>query len=680
LPHSEKYDHRHDWRKGLRNDAALPSGGAASAPESNMLGELRFLMSGATSTIASNAVDHFLRNLDNSRMEGLTKAPVLYQTFPLGDSSGTLVAEGCSYASFAGPDPAHSAFFPHIAEGIDKEAHNEFLCMSSEKSGGRAFVTEQTAIIHGIALELEDALLMAEKRASLVWSPRTNIDLYGYTASVTMLHRAGVNIALGTDWLLSGSMNMSRELACADKLNRTQLANHFTNKDLVDMVTINAAKAAHMDDVIGSLESGKVADIAFFRGANKRYRAVVEGEPKDVALVLRGGRALYGDAEVVAALTIAGDCEEVEVCGAAKRVCARGDTGSTLDELKALGKHQYALFNCGTPEGEPSCTPFRNNEDGDGIVFTGEAQADDIDGDGVKDAADSCPDIFNPARPMDDTMGVRAQPDFDGDGQGDVCDPCPLEADVETCGAGVDADLDGVSNDDDNCRNVANSDQDDNDADGKGNACDACPDDSNAGDAPCPAKKIFIAEALVNPVGTDAGFEWVMLYNAGDEEADLSGYAVGFGGAATYSGTGSGRVTLSGSLAPGQCVLVQEGGSAEGNGSPALSPPPAGFAAPVTIDFPGSNGMQLPSSEPDAIALFSPSSPSVPIDVVVYKQGETSATPVPSTFIGKDGTPANVMLFAADTLEGKGMRRASANSWTVNPAGMTPNVCPTFAP
>ena len=35
----------------------------------------------------------------------------------------------------------------------------------------------------------------------------------------TALRRLGVNIALGTDWLPSGSMNLLRELACADSLN-----------------------------------------------------------------------------------------------------------------------------------------------------------------------------------------------------------------------------------------------------------------------------------------------------------------------------------------------------------------------------------------------------------------------------------------------------------------------------
>ena len=40
-------------------------------------------------------------------------------------------------------------------------------------------------------------------------------------AMVTAYKQMGVTIALGTDWLPSGSMNMLRELQCADYMNAT---------------------------------------------------------------------------------------------------------------------------------------------------------------------------------------------------------------------------------------------------------------------------------------------------------------------------------------------------------------------------------------------------------------------------------------------------------------------------
>lgn len=94
----------------------------------------------------------------------------------------------------------------------------------------------------------------------------------------------------------------------------------------------------------------------------------------------------------------------------------------------------------------------------------------DSDVDGISDDLDNCPQVANPD-----------QADADNDGRGDPCDE-----------VNDDVDSDGVANDVDNCRFVANPDQADVDADGAGNACDEVNDDIDAdgvfnGDDNCPA-------------------------------------------------------------------------------------------------------------------------------------------------------------------------------------------------
>ena len=138
--------------------------------------------------------------------------------------------------------------------------------------------------------------LIQKNQSKLIWSPRSNTDLYGNTAQAVMMDLAGVTIALGTDWIPSGSMNELRELKCADSWNQTYFDKHFTDADLWRMATINGAFAVGANESIGMLKVGYLADIAVFDGStSKDFRAVIDAGVEDVALVMRGGTALYGD-------------------------------------------------------------------------------------------------------------------------------------------------------------------------------------------------------------------------------------------------------------------------------------------------------------------------------------------------------------------------------------------------
>ncbi len=95
------------------------------------------------------------------------------------------------------------------------------------------------------------------------------------------------------------------------------------------------------------------------------------------------------------------------------------------------------------------------------------SKGNDKDSDGIGDSCDNCLDIFN-----------TNQNNADGDGLGDACDQCINEEGPEVFHGcpicSLDYDNDGVSNCEDNCRDISNSDQLDSDNDNKGNACDNC--------------------------------------------------------------------------------------------------------------------------------------------------------------------------------------------------------------
>ena len=137
---------------------------------------------------------------------------------------------------------------------------------------------------------------------------------------------------------------------------------------------------------------------------------------------------------------------------------------------------EHLRFNC-PPIGGGDCP--EGDMDGDGICDDDDncpenANPDqtDTDGDGVGDACDNCPEDTN-----------ADQADNDGDGAGNVCDDTP-DGDVPCVAKGGDTDGDGICNDDDNCPNVPNQNQEDTDGDGTGDACD----DTPGGDNPCVAK------------------------------------------------------------------------------------------------------------------------------------------------------------------------------------------------
>ncbi len=567
----ERYEHRHQWRRGQNGHTEINASGGATTPQMRW-GELRFVMGGATSTASAGSATGLLRNLDSNNQEGLGQSVVETPTFPLDDgSSGTRRTGDCDYGGT--PDTASvfastDAYEPHVSEGIDQSARNEFLCMSSSTYDTTApdvshdLTTAESAFIHSTGLRAVDYAQMGLDGTSLIWSPRSNVTLYGDTAQVTTAAALGVRIALGTDWTATGSMNMLRELACADELNQTYYDGYFTDEDLWLMATYSAAQAMAMDDAIGRLAPGLVADIAIFNGAvNTRHRAVLEAQAEDVVLVLRGGKPLYGDATVVDGAT-ADTCDVVDVCGVSKQVCVMSEIGQSYAAFAAANSSLYPAFFCEVPDNEPSCHPERTRTTAPmasvngSTVYDGVPTVDDTDGDGIANATDNCPGVFNPVRPLDN--GVQA--DHDADGEGDVCDVCPLDADSTACTPPNpdDIDGDGVLGAMDNCPGEANPGQEDADDDDKGDVCDACPMDSNPGTTACPGTiyevkdgtlpagtAVQITGAIVTGRFADGFFLQVKPGDAGYLGADHSGVYVYAPGNTVAEGD---RVTISATL------------------------------------------------------------------------------------------------------------------------------------
>lgn len=132
--------------------------------------------------------------------------------------------------------------------------------------------------------------------------------------------------------------------------------------------------------------------------------------------------------------------------------------------------------------------------------------------------------------------------------------------------------------------------------------------------ATIPVGAVLLTEVLYNPDGTDAGLEWIELYNAATYAVDLSELCLGAGGS-DYTSTAA---QLGGVVQPGATWVIGGPTSSAANGSPVYDE-----VEDLTSD------LQNGGSTADGVALFNVrcaqvDALTVPIDAVVYGDANLS--------------------------------------------------------
>jgi cytosine/adenosine deaminase-related metal-dependent hydrolase len=202
-----------------------------------------------------------------------------------------------------------TAFYVHLAEGRhgDDRSVDEFDLLVRLNA-----LTPQTVVIHGTALSDGQLGDLRDAGASLVWSPQSNLRLYGETTSIKRVLDLDIPLALGADWLPSGSRSLLDELRVA---RHVMLAAGIpvTARQLVGMVTRNAAAIAGLERQLGLLAPGRVADVLVLeRRHDDPWESVLGADPSWTELVLIGGDLCYGRREWVTDLAGAGRITDLE--------------------------------------------------------------------------------------------------------------------------------------------------------------------------------------------------------------------------------------------------------------------------------------------------------------------------------------------------------------------------------
>lgn len=202
------------------------------------------------------------------------------------------LAEGRSgFGSEAGPDPYSRLEFETFM------AHPAFA--DAEKVRSSRF-----AIVHGCGIDVYDERHLAflkERGISVVWSPVSNLLLYGETIDVERLVAAGINVALGSDWSPSGSKHVWDEAKFA-RFFFEAIGSPVSDLQVFEMVTVNPARCLGTDR-LGRLAPGAAADLFILRSpleTDSALEVFFKATDRHVLAALIGGVPLYGDQDFLA--------------------------------------------------------------------------------------------------------------------------------------------------------------------------------------------------------------------------------------------------------------------------------------------------------------------------------------------------------------------------------------------
>jgi 5-methylthioadenosine/S-adenosylhomocysteine deaminase len=128
-------------------------------------------------------------------------------------------------------------------------------------------VSERLIAVHAVHLDDAEIALLAERGASLAHCPASNLKLGSGIAPTARAVAAGVNLAIGTDGAASNNrVDMMSELRLAALLAKgaTGDASALGAPTVLESATLGGARALGLGSRIGSIETGKEADLVAF--------------------------------------------------------------------------------------------------------------------------------------------------------------------------------------------------------------------------------------------------------------------------------------------------------------------------------------------------------------------------------------------------------------------------------
>jgi len=163
---------------------------------------------------------------------------------------------------------------------------------------------------HGVWLTEPEWKILAEKGATVAHCPSSNMKLASGIAKVPEMIKSGVNVGLGCDGGPSNnSYDMIREMKLASLAQKARLLNPLVMdaETVLELATINGARALGVDKEIGSLEVAKKADLTLVSlrqphlvpAYNPVSHLVYAASGSDVDTVIIDGRIIMKNRQVL---------------------------------------------------------------------------------------------------------------------------------------------------------------------------------------------------------------------------------------------------------------------------------------------------------------------------------------------------------------------------------------------
>lgn len=147
-------------------------------------------------------------------------------------------------------------------------AQKEYGKMPAEFMDQVGLVGPNVVFAHGVWLTEKEWRILAMKGASVAHCPSSNMKLASGIAKVPEMMQVGVNVSLGCDGGPSNNCyDMIREMKTASLLQKARLLDPLVMnaETVLEMATINGARALGLKREIGSIEIGKKADMILVR-------------------------------------------------------------------------------------------------------------------------------------------------------------------------------------------------------------------------------------------------------------------------------------------------------------------------------------------------------------------------------------------------------------------------------